>query len=384
LNQHSDLASDETQEPTSAWALAFIYVTLIVYASLYPFQDWRNQDLTPWNFLFSGWPRYWSEFDVVSNILGYAPLGFFLTLASLRVGRMRAAWLTGVCFATALSFLMESLQSYLPARVPSSADLLFNCAGAMIGSSASFVLERVGLLARWSLFRGRWFSASTRGVNASLVLLAIWPFALLFPCEIPLGLGQIQARTYQALLQVLEDTPFLEWMPNLSMQTQPMAPSVELVCIALGLLTPFLLGAAVIKRAWQKIVFLCLVVAVACLLTALSTALSFGPIRAWSWINSLVIGGLILGTCLSLVSLRLESRSYDVFLIIIIVVQLFLINQNAEDVYLVQTLKTWEQGRFIRFNGLAQWLGWIWPFAVLALIFYKLLRGVKLKNMSLK
>jgi hypothetical protein len=26
-------------------------------------------------------------------------------------------------------------------------------------------------------------------------------------------------------------------------------------------------------------------------------------------------------------------------------------------------LQAWEQGRFIRFNGLAQWLGWIWPYA---------------------
>jgi hypothetical protein len=28
-------------------------------------------------------------------------------------------------------------------------------------------------------------------------------------------------------------------------------------------------------------------------------------------------------------------------------------------------LQTWEQGRFIRFHGVAQWLGWLWPFAVL-------------------
>jgi hypothetical protein len=28
-------------------------------------------------------------------------------------------------------------------------------------------------------------------------------------------------------------------------------------------------------------------------------------------------------------------------------------------------LQTWEQGRFIRFNGLVQWLGWLWPYTVL-------------------
>ena len=40
-----------------------------------------------------------------------------------------------------------------------------------------------------------------------------------------------------------------------------------------------------------------------------------------------------------------------------------------------QTLKTWEQGRFIRFNGLAQWLGWMWPYAALAYVLLRVSRG---------
>ena len=30
---------------TAAWPLAILYAGLIVYASLYPFADWRNQDI---------------------------------------------------------------------------------------------------------------------------------------------------------------------------------------------------------------------------------------------------------------------------------------------------------------------------------------------------
>jgi hypothetical protein len=33
--------------------------------------------------------------------------------------------------------------------------------------------------------------------------------------------------------------------------------------------------------------------------------------------------------------------------------------------YFAQSLEVWEQGRFIRFHGLSQWLGWLWPFAAL-------------------
>ena len=32
----------------------------------------------------------------------------------------------------------------------------------------------------------------------------------------------------------------------------------------------------------------------------------------------------------------------------------------------VRTLQGWEQGRFVRFHGLAQWVGWLWPYAAMA------------------
>ena len=32
----------------------------------------------------------------------------------------------------------------------------------------------------------------------------------------------------------------------------------------------------------------------------------------------------------------------------------------------VRTLQNWEQGQFIRFHGLIQWMGWLWPFVLLA------------------
>jgi hypothetical protein len=43
-----------------------------------------------------------------------------------------------------------------------------------------------------------------------------------------------------------------------------------------------------------------------------------------------------------------------------------LLNQAPESPYFAQTLHAWEQGRFIRFHGFAQWLGWAWPYAAMA------------------
>ncbi|MDE2504558.1 MAG: teicoplanin resistance protein VanZ, partial [Burkholderiales bacterium] len=39
--------------------------------------------------------------------------------------------------------------------------------------------------------------------------------------------------------------------------------------------------------------------------------------------------------------------------------------QAPADPYFAQSLQGWEQGRFIRFHGLAQWVGWIWPYATM-------------------
>ena len=72
---------------TSAWPLSLMYIGLLVYASLYPFVDWRYQGITPWAFLANPIPRYWSGFDVAINILGYGPLGFLLTLSAMRSGQ---------------------------------------------------------------------------------------------------------------------------------------------------------------------------------------------------------------------------------------------------------------------------------------------------------
>ena len=45
------------------------------------------------------------------------------------------------------------------------------------------------------------------------------------------------------------------------------------------------------------------------------------------------------------------------------------------DLYFAQSLQSWEQGRFIRFNGLALWIGWVWPYAAMAWLLSRLGTG---------
>jgi VanZ family protein len=362
---------------TSAWPLSQICVALIVYASLYPFDHWRDQGIAPWSFLTAPWPKYWLGFDVVANVLGYAPLGFFLTLSAMRMGwRSRVVTLSTLA-AAVLSLTLEGLQSYLPARVPSLADFLLNTLGAFVGAVLANSLEHLGLLRRWSQFRERWF---VRDAYMALVLMAVWPAALLFPVAVPLGLGQVWERVEDALTSAFEATPFEDWIPLRAFELEPLLPGAELLCVMLGLLVPCLLGFGVIRQVGQRFLYVMAVLGMALGMSALSAALSYGPAHAWTWLNLPVTLGFIFGGVVALIFLPLSARTSWTFLLLALLVHQSVLNQSPESAYFAQTLQTWEQGRFVRFHGLVQWLGWLWPYAVLMLALVRLSRERSTQN----
>jgi len=349
--------------------LALAVACLIVYASLYPFWEWRNQGISPFGFLASPLPKYWTGFDVGVNLLGYAPLGFLLALPALGKWRGVLAMCLAVLAAAALSLAMETLQSYLPSRIPSNVDLALNTLGALLGACCALALERSGLVGRWSRLRARWFSPDARSV---LVLLLLWPIALLFPAAVPLGLGQVFERLETALAEGLADSPFLEWMPVRELELQPLVPLAELVCVALGALIPCLLAYCVIRALWQRAVFAVAALAGGLAVSALSAALSYGPEHAWAWLDVPVQAGVGLAVLLAVLLLALPRRVAAALALLALVIQLSLLNQAPADPYFAQTLQIWEQGRFIHFYGLVQWLGWLWPYAALVCLVARL------------
>jgi VanZ family protein len=363
---------------TSAWPLSIAYIALIVYASLYPFSGWHDQGIGPFDFLPSPLPKYWTGFDVAANMLGYIPLGVLLALSFLRRGALLylrksniAAVLVATAAAAVLSLSMEALQTYLPMRVPSNVDFALNTAGALIGAALAAGLELAGAIDRWGRFRVRWFVDHARG---ALVLLALWPFALLFPASVPLGLGQVLERLEEALANWLQDTPFLEWLPVREVELQPLVPGVEMLCVALGVLVPCLLGYSIMRTPGRRAAFALGVVLVGAAVTALSAALSWGPSHAWAWVTLPVRIGFGLGFAVALAFLPVPRRGCAALVLLALVVHLSLLNQAPASAYFAHTLQTWEQGRFIRFNGLAQWLGWLWPYATLGYVLARVSR----------
>ena len=370
-------APAQPRHRSSAVPLAWLYAALIVYASLYPFDGWRNPAVGPLDFLTAGWPRYWTGFDVVSNLLGYLPLGVLVFVALVRIGHrpVAAAW-PAIAIGALLALTMEVLQNYLPRRVPSSLDLGLNVAGAGLGAALGAVLHLGGGLAQWQKARERWFVARSAG---GLALLVLWPVALLFPTAVLFGLGHVLERAQRFLAGVLEGTPAEGWAArglrygaDAGHAAPTLSPATELAIIVLGLLAPCLIAFTIAVRGWRRAVLVLGAVVIGAATTTLSTALNFGPAHALAWTTPRALQalgvGAIAAALLSLVPRRVAAGVGLIALTALVM----LVGQAPADPYFAQSLQGWEQGRFIHFHGAAQWVGWAWPYAALVYLLVRL------------
>ncbi|MBY0465077.1 MAG: VanZ family protein [Burkholderiales bacterium] len=347
---------------TLARPLAWLFVGLVAYASLYPFTGWRTQGGDFLGFLWAPWPRYWTTFDVFSNLVGYVPLGFLLVVSVLRTQGGRWRLIGAFAFPSLLSLTMESLQVYLPSRVPSNVDWLLNSVGGGLGSLLAVLMHRAGLLNRWQRLRANWFVPDAHG---ALVLLALWPVALLYPAAVPLGLGQVLGKAEVWLAATFADTRFAHWMPTPERVWVPLSPAMEAICVTLSLLVPCLLGYAVLKGPVRRVVHLAVLTLAGLLVSALSSAMTYGPLHAWVWLTPTVLVGGLMGMVAGAGAVALSRRACAVWMLLSLLVALALLNHAPPTPYLAESLDVWAQGRFIRFHGLTQWLGWLWPYAVL-------------------
>ena len=361
---------------SSAVPLAWLYVALIVYASLYPFAGWRVPGVGPLDFLLLGWPRWWTWFDLVSNLLGYMPLGFLLFVASIRGGRSAAssAWIASAS-GTLLSLAMETLQNYLPQRVSSNVDLGLNALGTVLGVAIGLALHWRGGIERWQKLRERWFVARSAG---GLSMLILWPIGLLFPTAVPFGLGHVLGRLQPLLADWLEGTPAEGWTSGWTagatkqVEAVSLAPASELSIIVLGLLAPCLVAFTIAMPGWRRAALVVGAASIGCATMTLSTALNFGPQHALAWVTPSAAQGLLVGMAAAALLSLVPARVAAGFGLIAITALVMLVAQAPADPYFAESLNGWEQGRFIRFHGAAQWVGWAWPYAGLTYLLARL------------
>ena len=358
---------------SSAVPLAWLYAGLIVYASLYPFTGWRLPGVGWLAWTVGGWPRWWTWFDIVANLAGYLPLGFLLHVGFVRGGR-RPIVSAALAFAlgTALSFAMETLQNALPQRISSNLDFGLNAAGVLAGIAIAALLGRGRGIERWQRIRDRWFVDRSAG---GIALLVLWPIGLLFPTAVPFGLGHVLDRLQAVAADLLAGTPaesLAAGFARAAAEAPVVTPAGELSIVVLGLVAPCLVCYTVATPGWRRPALAVGAALIGCAATTLSTALNFGPSHAFAWVTPQTAQAVIVGVGAAALVALVPRRVAAGFGLIVLTALVMLVTTAPADPYFAQSLRAWEQGRFIRFHGAAQWVGWIWPYAAIAFLLSRL------------
>jgi len=345
------------RERAFGWIALAVYVLLIAYASLYPLAGWRDPGPSALAYLIAPWPRYVTAFDLAVNFLGYLPFGFLLALSlgqPLRLGAP-AVIVLGAVAGGALSLALETVQGYLPARIASNVDLIANLSGAaggaVLGAWLGPALRADGPLLRLrgqAVFSG--FAA-----DLGLILLALWLFAQLDPATLLFGTGDLRDFFDRSVGERHAARLFV---------------SVEAATTAANLVAVGLLASAGMRPGAPVLKLLAALLALALLVKTLAFSILMRAEHVFAWLTPGAQLGLALGVALTLAMLQLPRTARLALGAVLLMAATVLVNLAPPNPYLAATLKVWEQGHFLNFNGLTRLVSAAWPFAALGYLVY--------------
>ena len=324
------------------------YLLLIIYASLYPLTGWHDSGGDPAGFVGAAWPRYYTGFDLATNIVAYLPFGFLCAAALRRHLAPMPAWLLATLLGGALSLVLELLQNYLPNRIPSNLDLACNTAGTLLGGWLG-ALRGARMLDQGRLARlRRQLMMNGYGVDAGVLLVAAWLLTQLSPESLLFGSGNLR--------QMLDLPPVQPFLAERFVD-------LETLIAAAGLLAAGLVISVLLRRHTRQLTLGLLLAAV--LVKTAAHALLMGPASALGWItpgNSIGLAiGLVLWFGASFLGFPLQRAVAALALLLATV----MVNVAPENPYLLNALHIWNPGQFLNFNGLTRLVSSLWPFLAL-------------------
>lgn len=347
-----------TRSSPLARAAAAVYALLLLYSGLSPWSGWRDLGVAPFAYLTAPVPRYLSTFDLIVNVLGYAPLGALVVLALHPRLRREASVALALAVGVLLSGTIEALQTYLPTRVASNLDLATNALGTLVGAAlaapfASSLIDR-GRLAHLRL---RWFE---RRPSVLLLLVSLWPLAQLYPEPMLFGTGDMREPLGSVVAALGGSWPTLDaarFGPAEFVLAEAFVVSAAVLAVGLAF-------ASTMRPAAPRITLLLGLLLTALAAKALASGLLFGPERAFAWLTPGAYGGLALGTLTLVVSSAGPMRWLPRFSLLALLAGLVAVNAVPHNPYYLATMQGWRQGALLNFNALTGWLSALWPYAL--------------------
>ena len=342
--------------------LALAWCGLIAYASLHPFSGWRDNGVSPWAFLEADWPRYWTVFDLLSNVAVYLPLGFFLTLALCRLPWRFTAPVLAVALTAGVSLSLEVLQNWLPSRISSNLDVGCNTLGGLAGAVWAHIVGprvfgRLEALAQRLL-------APVPHAELGLTLLGLWMIVPLSPETLLFGAGDLR--------QLFTLTPAIPF----SVDRFALIEAGIAACnaVAVGLILGQLLA-----RTWIAYFIVPLFLLGGLAIRTLGAAVLIGPEEAMAWLTPGAQQGLLIALSVLALTLWLPTRAGMLLAALALIGGTVLVNLAPANPYSAVALATWRQGHFLNFNGLTRVVASLWPFIALPFLLLTL-RGPQVRS----
>ena len=334
-----------------ARAMSLSYALLILYVSLNPFDfDFKN-GIDAWAWLDAPLPRFITLFDVLVNILAYIPFGFLVMFAAYPRWRNYVALGIALGLSAALALGVETLQSWLPTRIPSQMDWWANILGGLLGG-----LLAIPLGPQWlsgSAIRRRfdqWF-----GLNwAACALFLLFPWSQIYPQSSWLGTGVWGHAIFGSV----------DW--GTLVINHVIQETVITTLCWLGIALLLSLGLRSKAPQWRILNGL---LGLTVLIKTLFTALQFGAEFSLIWLTAGAIWGMVFGSALLMWALSLMPRTKFWIALLCLLGTTIAVNVLPDNPYFILTLRHWYQGRLLHFNELMQWVSVVWlPLALIWMI----------------
>jgi len=364
MTEADDDAARSRASPIARAAL-LAYLLLIVYASWYPFSGWRDNGVPLFAFLNLVKQRYWTGFDVGVNIAGYIPFGMLIVLSLYP--RIKGVWavLLAALAGLLVTGTMEAVQNFLPSRVPSNLDFITNAGGCLIGAILG-ALWAPGLLDRSRLFklRRRWFLPHA---SQGLVLVAIWPLAQIYPQSYLFGHGQVLPIVSGWLSSWFDTEIDLVALlrPGDDIMTVEQYWLSETIITACGMTGAALTLMCLVRRGAPRFWLMLMLMAAALTVKAFASSLLFRPDNAFVWVTPGAEGGFLIGLIMLAGLVFAPQVAQRRLAVVTLVLSLIVVNTIPVNPYFSSTLQGWVQGKFLNFNGAAEFLSLLWPFFAL-------------------
>jgi hypothetical protein len=308
---------------------------------------------SPFAYLTAAWPRQVFGFDILVNVLGYAPYGFLCVAALYPRTRGAAAFALAVSSAALLSILLECAQNYLPTRFASNIDVLSNIAGAVLGAGVGLALTP-WLLEHGPLRRLRaaaFFPGAA--IDYGLALVALWLFIQLNPTTLLFGAGDLR--------DLVVPPPTRPRAPEFFASIEAVTAAANVVALAL------IVSVLAAERRPMRAMFTGLVAA-ALIIKSMSFALTRDS--AFVWVTPGAFEGLVAGVVMGLAAVGMPRTARLVLAAVLLMAATVLVNLAPPNPYLTNTLRVWHQGHFLNFNGLTRLVSAAWPFIALGYLIY--------------